>query len=128
MRFLIIQQSRPELVPKLALSIDEYEMSVIPRSLFAVDGSLLVYKGKSVLMNIIESLPKVHGSSETADVIEDLSENPLGNILPDTPPTRVLIVDAMATLQGIKKPPVMTTTKDLKQTFCVWQKGMMSSD
>ena len=65
-RFLIIQQSRPELVLKLALSIGEYEMSVIARSLFAVDGSLLVCKGKSVLMNIIESLPKVHGSSETA--------------------------------------------------------------
>ena len=55
-RFLIIQQSRPELVPKLALSIGEYEMSVIPRSLFAVDGSLLVYKGKSVLMKFMAAV------------------------------------------------------------------------
>ena len=68
-------------------------------------------------MNIIESLPKVHGSSETADMIEDLSQNPLGDIHPDTLPTRVLIVNAMATLQGIKKTPVMTTIKDLKQAF-----------
>ena len=32
-RFLIIQQSRPELVPKLENTIGHYEMSVVPRSL-----------------------------------------------------------------------------------------------
>ncbi len=39
-RFLIIQASRPELVPKLEEMIGEYEMSVVPRSLCSVDGSL----------------------------------------------------------------------------------------
>ena len=34
-RFLIIQQSRPELVPKLEATIGEFEMAVVPRSMFA---------------------------------------------------------------------------------------------
>ena len=53
-RFLVIQQSRPEMVPKLEATIGEYELSVIPRSMFAVDGSLLVCKDKSNLVTIIE--------------------------------------------------------------------------
>ena len=35
-RFLVIQQSRPELVPKLASTIGDFEMAVVPRSIFAV--------------------------------------------------------------------------------------------
>ena len=38
-RFLIIQGSRPELVPRLEETIGEYEMAVVPRSLCTVDGS-----------------------------------------------------------------------------------------
>ena len=34
-RFLVIQQSRPQLVDKLQETIGNYEMAVIPRSLFA---------------------------------------------------------------------------------------------
>jgi len=41
-RFLVNQQSWTELVPKLPTTIGDYEMSVIPRSLFANDGSLLI--------------------------------------------------------------------------------------
>ena len=41
-RFLIIQGSRPEFVPKLVETIAEYEMSVVPRSLCAVNGSLYI--------------------------------------------------------------------------------------
>ena len=40
-RFLVIQQSRPDLVPKLSSTIGEFEMAVVPRSMFANDGSLL---------------------------------------------------------------------------------------
>ena len=36
-RFLVIQQSRPELVPRLPTTIDNYEMSVTPRSMFVAD-------------------------------------------------------------------------------------------
>jgi len=53
-RFLVIQQSRPELVPKLPTTIGDHEMSVIPRSLFANDGSLLIPTAKSSIMHAIE--------------------------------------------------------------------------
>ena len=38
-RFLIIQGSRPDLVPKLEETIGEHEMSIVPRSLCSVDGT-----------------------------------------------------------------------------------------
>ena len=52
-RFLIIQGSRPEL-PKLEKTIGEYEMSVVPRSLCAVDGSLCIPADKASLTHAIE--------------------------------------------------------------------------
>ena len=54
-RFLIIQGSRPELVPKLEETIGTYEMSVVPRSLRAVDGSLYIPTDKANLMHAIEA-------------------------------------------------------------------------
>jgi len=52
-RFLIIQGSRPELVPKLE-TVGEYEMSVLPRSLCTVDGSLYIPTDKASVMHAIE--------------------------------------------------------------------------
>ena len=52
-RFLIIQGSRPELVPKLEDAIGEFEMSVVPRSLCVVDGSLYIPTDKASLMHVI---------------------------------------------------------------------------
>ena len=52
--FFIIQGSRPELVPKLEETIGQFEMSVVPRSLFAVDGTLYIPSDKSSLMSILE--------------------------------------------------------------------------
>ena len=49
-RFLIIQQSQPELLPELNETIGEYEMAVTPRSMFTGDGSLLVLTDKSSIM------------------------------------------------------------------------------
>jgi len=46
-RFLIIQRSRPALVPKLEKAIGEIEMSAVPRSLCAVDGSLYIPADKA---------------------------------------------------------------------------------
>ena len=55
-RCLVIQKSRPELVPRLEDMIGDYEMAVIPRSIFAVDGSLLLPTDKSRLLHQIEAL------------------------------------------------------------------------
>ena len=49
-RFLMIQRSRPELVPKLEKATGEYEMSAVPRSLCAVDGSLYIPADKAMLL------------------------------------------------------------------------------
>ena len=54
-RFLVIQQPRPELVPKLPDTIGDYEMSVVPRSVFANDGSLIITTDKSSIMHAVES-------------------------------------------------------------------------
>ena len=56
-RFLIIQQARPQLVIKLQNTIANYEMALVPRSMFASDGSLLLTADKSLLLQVIESIP-----------------------------------------------------------------------
>ena len=65
-RFLIIQQSRPELVPKLETTIGDYEMAVVPRSIFAVDGSLLVCKDKASLMHAVTDIQYTDDTSTEA--------------------------------------------------------------
>lgn len=40
--FLIIQQSRTELFPQFSATIANYEIAITPRSMFALDGSLLI--------------------------------------------------------------------------------------
>ena len=64
-RFLIIHGSRPGLVPKIEETIGHYEMSVLPRPLFAADGSLLIPKDKYKLMNAIEEVKNEHSSESS---------------------------------------------------------------
>ena len=92
------------MVPKLE-TIGEYEMSVVPRSLFAVDGSLYIPADKASLMHAVEgaklqSVPLVT-QVETAH----------------TKPPKVLIIDAMAVLQSMKKTPTMQRLSDLQEAF-----------
>ena len=104
-RFLIIQGSRPELVPKLEDAIGEYEMSVVPRSLCAVDGSLYIPTDKACLMHVIEA-------AKTEPRVPDLPETTTVDYR-----DRALVVDAMAVVQSMKKNPTMRTLADLKETF-----------
>ena len=102
-------------------------MAVVPRSMFAVDGSLLVCKEKSNLMTIVEGMPvKEETSNIEGGSFDDLNMQECGlldpkhhleNIHTDIPSTRVLIVDAMAILQGMKKIPGMITIGHLKKAF-----------
>ena len=50
---LVVQDHRPELVPKLENTIGAYEMSVVARAFSAVDGSLHIPMDKSSLMKAI---------------------------------------------------------------------------
>ena len=83
-RFLIIQGSRPELVPQLDKVIGDYEMSVVPRSLCAVDGSLYIPADKASLLHAIEGT-----KSPTVPSITQNDETMIQ-------PLKVIIIDAMA--------------------------------
>ena len=89
-RVLIIQSSRPELVPKLEEIIGDYELSVVPRSLCAVDGSLYLPTDKASLMHSIEAIQSQHPESIASSPSEGQ-------------PTRIIIIDAMGVLHSIKK-------------------------
>ena len=100
-------------------------MAVVPRSMFANDGSLLVCKEKANLMAVIEGVkPQLQDVSNESKTEEDQQEsanqskidNQLNGVEQQTL-CRVLIVDAMAILQGIKKSPGMTSIRHLKETF-----------
>ena len=67
--FLVIQQSRLQLVDKLAETIGNYEMAVTPRSLFATDGTLLIPSDKSSFMKEIEKYPlPARGDQQDTDI------------------------------------------------------------
>ena len=82
-RFLVIQQSRTELVPKLPDTIGDYDMSVVPRSMFANDGSLLIPTDKSSIMHAVESLGDVvdEPAENSDEMLTELSEENLPYIL-----------------------------------------------
>ena len=61
-RFLVIQQTRPELVPHLPATIGDYEMAVTPRSMFASDGSLLIPTDKSSIIHAVEEAQLIQTS------------------------------------------------------------------
>ena len=104
-RFLIILGCRPELVPKFSDVIGKYEMSVVPRALVAVDGSLYIPTDKSSLMKMIEG---GHSQKYTAHTGKDVTSR------------RILIVDAMEVLQSNTKddqsspPPRRVHQKNIK--------------
>ena len=102
-RFIIIQGSRPELVPKLEDAIGEFEMSAVSRLLCAVDGSLYIPTEKASLMHVIEA-------TKSEPRVPDL---PPDDIADGAFRDRALKVDAMAVFQSMKKTATMHTLADL---------------
>lgn len=107
-RFLIVQGTRPELVPKLEETIGQYEMSVVPRSICAVDGSLYIPADKSSMMHAIEG-----AKSQPTPSATQLDTVPI----PSIAPPKVLIVDAMAVVQSMKKTATTQKFIDLQEAF-----------
>ena len=62
-RFLIVSRKRPEL--NLEKYIDQYEFSVIPRSLFTCDGKLSLESKLADVMHEIEEKMKQANASRT---------------------------------------------------------------
>ena len=97
-RMLIVCKSRPEI--NLQDAIGVHEFSVVPRSLFASDGSLLFTYGKSELMHILEGMD----CDEREEVDEQCSN-------------KVAVVDGMAEVQCLQIEKGMKTFSHLAQTF-----------
>lgn len=112
-RFLVIQQSRPELVPRLPSTIGDYEMAVTPRSMFASDGSLLIPTDKaSTLHAIEEAKPTQPTCDDVPDCDSDMIDSDCNSHL-----DRVIIIDGMAVVQSMKKSPTMRTIVNFTEAF-----------
>ena len=102
-RMLIVANARPEI--SLENRIGTYELSVVPRALFAADGSMHHCSEKSQLMSILKkqadqaSIP----CSNTTNIVET---------------DRITVVDAMVIVQILDKPKSVKTCKDLSEHFC----------
>ena len=99
-RILIIQRSRKELVPKLEEIIENFELSVAPPSLCAVDRSLYIPTDKASLMHAIVLVQ--------AQQIDSMLSSTLEGQLP-----HIKVIDAMAVLHTIKKHRILRLFKIL---------------
>ena len=94
----MVCKSRPEINIKEAVGL--YEFTVVPRSLFARDGTMLHSSCKSALINILE---KAGGPSTNTQEI--------------TAGFKVAIVDGMAEVQSLDKPEWIKNCRDLAEHF-----------
>ena len=97
---LIIAQTRPELITKMEDLVGNYEMSIIPRTNFSPDGSMLLTLDKASMMKQIINHQPVQGDPARLD---------------NRP--QVLVVDAMPEVKALKKKPTTTKLVHLKEQF-----------
>ena len=115
-RFLIIQGNHPHLIPKLEETNGKYDMPMVPRSLCARDGTLLLTADKANLMKALEDVTFQSLQDIQQDFIEeDLTQN--DSIEEADATIKGLIIDAMAVLQCMKKNNTMQTLSDLQDAF-----------
>ena len=93
-RMMVVCKSRPEIDIKEA--VGTYEFSVVPRSMFAADGTMLRCSFKSALMNILEKLSVDRNDCNDPNAVQSEQNR--------EEHTRVSIVDAMAEVQSLVKP------------------------
>ena len=109
-RMLLVSKSRPEI--DLAEIISTYELSVVPRSMFAADGTML--HCQSNLMAILEKVSEKSAQSDTALVGEDTTDSQVDD---EASILEVALVDAMAELQSLDKPDHIKYCTDLANHF-----------
>ena len=100
-RMLIVSKSRPEL--NLADTIGNHELSLVPRSMFAADGTMLHCGKKSDLLSVLEKLPEQQDMR--VSVMQSQGK-------------KVAILDAMALVQTFDKQDTVCTCSDLAESFC----------
>ena len=127
-RILVVCKSRPDI--NLKESIGKHESSVVPRSLFATDGTMLHCPVKSNLMAILENLPSdeaqvSHQNAECTSI--DVRSTSTSNLAePDVAFAKleVGLVDAMAIVQSMGQPEWIRNCSQLADHFisCVFQR------
>ena len=103
-RMMMVCQTRPEI--NLQEAIGVHEFTVMPRALFAADGTMLHCSKKSTLMALAEK------EAAIATPSNDLATASLKCNMVD-------IVDGMAVLQSLDKPTKITTCVELAEHFRV---------
>ena len=96
---LLIQRSRSHSLPPLEKIIGDFELAVVPQSMFSPDGSLLI-PNKSSIMHALENIKHVCANDED-DPTACVGANAGDNILENS--TKVMIIDAMGVVQSMKK-------------------------
>ena len=92
-------------------------IAVIPRSLFAADGSLLLPTDRSSIIHAVEIASMQAESEQISAHLRDRRTAEFAD--------SVLIVDAMAILQSMSKGPNIKRMVDLKTSFVKRCKGMV---
>lgn len=132
-RCIVISRKRPEL--DLKECIGTYEFGVVPRSLFASDGSLLLAYDKASILHHLEKLSSNAQQTEV-DRNEATESEPSGNQAEYVPlqvaatpaehtkgeinqPSRyrVVIIDGMAVVNSVIKTEQMKTCQDFADSF-----------
>ena len=125
-RFIVAARSRPDL--DLKECIGKYEFGLIPRSLFASDGSLLLAYDKTKVLDHFEALIKdgeqvVQGGENGAPVegrslAAELQNTEIeGRIEGDQESYKVLLIDAMALVNSINKTDQIIYCSDFANAF-----------
>ena len=107
-RFIVISRSRPDL--DLKECIGTYEFGVVPRSLFAADGTLLLAYDKSSMINHLEKYQNAQ-----VDVSEDLDKDIPEQV--QTSRDKVVIIDGMAVVNSVVKTDKIKTCADFADSF-----------
>ena len=98
---MMVCKSRTEI--NIAEAVEVYGFSLVPRSLFASDGSMLHCSTKSALMNAIEKHVNRKNSTTAEYRVAPSMQG------------KVSIVDGMAELQSLDKPTWITTCSQLAE-------------
>lgn len=93
-RLMLVAKGRPD--TNIEEAIGPYEFSVVPRSLFASDGSMLHCSAKSILLGFLENLQNECPANTS-------TSNNANDVLATVPVFTVDIVDGMAEVQSLDK-------------------------
>ena len=103
-RLMMVCKSRPEVDIKEAVGV--YGFSVVPKSLFAADGTMLHCSCKSALTHILEKLLKPESTSGATSDAD-----------PSDVQVTVPVVDGMAEVQSLDKPDWIQKCQQIAEHF-----------